>query len=340
MGKSNTSLRLKVGTASARRWAGLALVALVTAIGAVWFWLVEGFAFVDALYQSVITVSTVGFAEIEPLDRSGRLFTIVLIAVGVAAMVYAVGGFAEMLIESSLRRYSERRREKKLDRMNNHTILCGFGRTGVAVAEMLPAGTHLGIIEQDGDRVDAAKTAGYLAIEGDCTRDEVLSAAGIDRAARVVVCLSRDSDAISTVLSARMLNPDTHIVTRVNEASEEHKLRLAGANHVVSPIQMGAQRLVADAMEPTVGSFLDAALQDSDEGLTIRAIPVQSAITASMVAELEHDSGVKIIGAQDQVGRIVSANQRVESGQILIALGHRSQLSRLETDLRATSPGD
>lgn len=316
-----------------RQWVGLAVVGLVTAIGALWFWLVEGFGFVDALYQSVITISTVGFSEVQPLDTSGRLFTVVLILFGVSAMVYALGGFAEMLIASSIRRFSSRRKERTLDRLADHTIVCGYGRTGEAVAEMMPTDTEVGIIEANSERADVASQAGWVVLEADCTQDSTLEAAGIERAARIIICLSTDSDAISTVLSARVLNPAIHIVSRVNAIDAVRKLRLAGADHVVSPLRMGAQRMVADAMEPTIGSFIDAALSDTSIGLSIRAFPVPVAISRNRLTELERATQVRVVGLQNSTGTIVDPGASITAGQLCVVVGHEAELRSFEASL-------
>ena len=268
-----------------------------------------------------------------PLDTSARIFTIVLILVGVASVIYALSGFADLLIESSISRFIHRRRERNVERMTGHTIVCGYGRTGHAVTRLLPTGTSVGIIELDGDEVDAAIESGLVAIEGDCTRDETLIAAGIDRAARLIVCLSSDSDAISTVLSAKVLNPNILVVTRVSDAASTHKLRLAGADHVVSPIEMGAQRLVADALHPSVGSFLDAALHDKSIGLTIRSVLLPQDVTPIEVGDLESTTGVRIIGIQDAQGQVietVKGGHVASAAQTLLVVGRPEELAAVE----------
>lgn len=318
---------------NARQLVGVAVVAIVTLLGAAWYWLVEGFGVVDAVYQSVVTVSTVGFGETQPLDTSGRIFTIGLIVVGVTSMVYALGGFAEMLIESSIRRFTFRRKERTLERMNDHTIICGFGRTGAAVAQLLPKDLEYGVIEVDPTRADVAADAGAVALEGDCTLDETLLAAGVERAVRLIICLPSDSDAISTVLSAKVLNPSIRIVTRVSDAASAHKLRLAGAHQVVSPIEMGAQRLVADALEPSVGPFLDAVLHDESFGFSIRSVTVPSGSSSTTIGELEGSSGVRVVGVRDKAGHLIDSPARTESvvaDQTIIVVGHRDELNKLQ----------
>lgn len=318
---------------TARQLVGVFIVAAVTLAGGLWYWLVEGFGPLDGLYQAVITVSTVGFAEIEPLDASGRIFTIVLIVVGVASVVYALGGFAEMLIESSIRRFTFRRKERTLERLEGHTVLCGYGATGGTVARLLPPETKLGVIEKIPERVDEATEDGFVAIEGDSTSDETLRAAGIERARRLIVCLSSDSDAISTVLSARVLNPDVLIVSRVNDYASSRKLRLAGADHVVSPTEMGAQRMVADALQPSMGSFLDAALHSGTTGLSLRTVELGDGFEPTEIDSLEAETGARILGVQDLDGDILEPGETdgtVRAGQTLLVVGHENELADLE----------
>ena len=311
---------------TARQWAGVALVAAVTGVGTLWYWLVEDFSVVDALYQSVITISTVGFGEISPLDTSGRLFTIGLIVVGVATVVYTLGGFVGMLIDSSVDRISSRRKERSLERLNDHVVICGYGRVGEEVARLLPSQRRVGVIDIDPERAATAQSHGLLVIEGDCTTDETLIDAGIDRAERMIVCLASDGDAISTVLSARTLRPDLQIVSRANAGSTSPKLRMAGANHVVSPIEMAAQRLVGDALDPSIGSFLDAALHDATIALSIRGAACHRHFDEAEILDIEHRSGARVVGIHTPTGA-VSARGRADKGHLLIAAGHEDELN-------------
>ncbi|MFT5201141.1 MAG: voltage-gated potassium channel [Candidatus Aldehydirespiratoraceae bacterium] len=312
---------------------GVALVAVVTGLGAIWYALVEGFGVVDALYQSVITVSTVGFGEIEPLDTSGQLFTIGLIVVGVGAITFALASFAELLLESALDQLSFRRRGRTLDRLSKHTVVCGYGRTGEAVLELLPPEVVVGLVEHDSDRAAAAERAGWTVLQADCTHDETLHQAGIDRAEVLIVCLANDSDAISTVLSARAANADLRIVTRASDAHSASKMRLAGADQVVSPIDMAARRLVADAVQPDLARFLDTAVHDQSIDVTIRAVRIDGRSQAAQLdhQELEALTGVRIIGSQTDDGQVTDAASFIaDSDRTVFAVGIVSDLKALE----------
>lgn len=310
----------------ARQWYGVGVVAGVSGLGTLWYWLVEGFDFLDATYQTIITVSTVGFSEVEQLDTSGRIFTMVLIVVGVAAMVYALGGFAGMIIESSANRIRARRQERSLGQLSNHVLICGYGRVGVEVARLMPPSAQVAVIDIDDARVDAATVDGYTAIAGDCTLDETLVEAGIDRATRLIVCLSRDGDAISTVLSARSLSPDLHIVSRANVGSTRPKLRRAGADYVVSTIEMAAQRLVGDTIDPFIGSFLDAALHDPTITVSIKAATCGRDLTQEDILEIERQSRARVIGIHKPTGA-APLGAPVAEGDRVIAAGHPDELA-------------
>ena len=305
---------------------------VTTVAGSTWYWLVEGFEPLDAIYQAVITVSTVGFAEVNELDRSGRAFTIVLIITGVASVIYAIGAFASALVESTIRRYAVRRRERNVGRLTGHIVICGYGRTGAMVANLIPADMEAVAIDRHRQRVDEAIEHGFIGIEGNCTSDDILIEAGIERASALIVAVASDSDALSTVLSARVLSPNLRIVSRVEEHDSMKKLRLAGADQVVSPLEMGAQRLVADTLQPFVGSFLDAAIHDTSIGYSMQALALPRDGPALDVSQTETVTGVRIIGMMDADGLVIEASHTsndVQPGFTILAVGHESELQAL-----------
>jgi len=310
------------------------MVAIVTAVGALWYGFVEGFDPVDALYQSVITVSTVGFGEVQPLDQSGRMFTIVLIIFGVGAIGFALAGLVELLLESALERIMSRREGRTLDRLSDHLLICGFGRTGQSVADMVPDAEHVGVIELDAERCSAADRSGFVFLEGDCTADEVLERAGVSRARAIIICLTSDSDAISTVLSARAANPDLRIIVRAHDVQTLSKLELAGADRVVSSTDMAARRLVADTFHPELTWFLDNALHNATSELTMRAIrvPANRPNSDLRIADLEQTGGVRVIGVQQPSGELTAIDKAapLPDGLLFVA-GTAAELTALAT---------
>ena len=236
---------------------GLALLVAVVIVGAWWFWLVEGFTLVDAVYQTLMTVTTVGFGEIEPLGSRGRIFASVLMIVGVGVALYAIVGLIEDVLEHQLGRWGRKRMEHQIEHLRDHVILCGYGRVGQGIVPLLTGRSTVVVVDRDEANVVEAQDAGLMALVGDATDDEVLVAAGVERAATLVVSLQSDADAISTVLSARVLNPRLRIVARANAAHSEAKLVRAGVDHVVNPLRLGADRLATFALQPAVADFVD-----------------------------------------------------------------------------------
>ena len=223
-----------------------------------------------------------------------------------------------------------------MERLNDHVLICGYGRVGEEVARLLPSQRRVGIIDVDSRRVAAAAAHGLLAIEGDCTIDGTLLDAGIARAERMVVCLANDGDAISTVLSARALRPDLQIVSRANAGSTRPKLTMAGANHVVSPIEMAAQRLVGDALDPSIGSFFDAALHDPTIALSIRGAACYRHFTEAEILDFEARSGARVVGMHTPTG-VVSVRGRADEGHLLMAAGHEDELDEFTALVTGTA---
>ena len=220
-----------------------------------------GFQFLDALYQTVTTVTTVGFREVEPLGPAGQVFTIVLILVGVGTALYALGAVLEGLIEGDVRTHLGRRRmDRAISRTSGHVIVCGWGRAGSSCRHYL-RGTGLTVVAVDRD---PARLAGIdeLNVLGDVTDDRVLVAAGIDRAYALISALDTDADNVFVTLSARALRPDMVIIARARDESSMAKLVRAGADRVVNPQLMGGRRMAAFALQPHVADFLDVVMHD------------------------------------------------------------------------------
>lgn len=230
-------------------------------------YLALGLGFEDALYQTVITVTTVGFREVRDFDSADRAFTMVLIVVGVGTVLYTFSLLLETLVEGHLRDLVGRRRvEKDLARSSGHTIVCGWGRVGRSVAAALQrSGQQLVVLDLDSARL-ADCPHPYLV--GDVTDDRVLERAGVRRARVLVASLSSDADSLYTVLSARALAPDLVIIARARTEAAEAKFVRAGATRVVNPQRIGGDRIAAAALQPHVVDFLDVVMHD--RGLEFR----------------------------------------------------------------------
>jgi voltage-gated potassium channel len=303
-------------------------------------YVILGFGPLDALYQTVTTISTVGFRELKPFGVAGKIFTIVLILAGVGTALYAFGVVIETLVEGHLRQHLERRRmERDIARMTGHTIVCGWGRVGRAVGAYLAGrGSEVVVVDNAPARV-ATIPAGIAALTGDVTDDDVLRKAGIMRAGALIAAIDTDAENVYVTLSARALRPDLIIVARARTEASEPKLLRAGATRVVNPQRIGGQRIAAAAMQPNVVEFLDVVMHDGSMEFRLEEVPVG---TGSRLA----GRTLRDTGPASSTGALVLAlrgcdgtfrtnppmHTRIEAGAVLIAIGTQQQLSALRDE--------
>lgn len=312
----------------------LSLLTLVIATGTSGY-IVLGFAPLDALYQTVTTVTTVGFREVEPLDATGQLFTIVLILGGAGTVLYTLGAMLEILIEGQLRDILGRRRmERDIKTLSGHTIVCGWGRVGTTIAQYI-SGTGSGVVVVDEDP-DRLATCPHPSVLGDATSDDVLERAGIERASALVAAVAEDAGNLFVVLSARALRPDLFIVARVRSQDSESKMLRAGANRVVNPQQIGGARMAAFVSQPHVAEFLDVVMHDGSLEFRLGEIPVGAGSPAAgrslRDAHLRDQTGALILAIRTADGGFLtnpSPATELEPGHVLIAVGTQSQLDSL-----------
>ena len=316
---------------------GLALLVGVTLLGTAWFWFVEGWSLVDSAYQTVTTVSTVGFGETREFDDSAKWFSIVLMVFGVAAALFTLGAVFQDQLDERLQRFGRKRMDRRIETLRNHAIVCGYGRVGRQVASSLRALEQPAVvIDMDDELCATATNDGLLTINGDSTEDETLKLAGIDRAGTLIVSLGDDAAAISTVLSARVLNPELRIVARANAASTEAKLLRAGCDRIVNPLQQGARRMVAFAQQPAVADFLDVVVHDGslEYRLEELEVPADSVLAGTTLgdAHLRGRTGAQVLAMREGDGEFQSnpASEAVLTpGVTLIVIGTGDQLKAL-----------
>jgi len=317
----------------------LALVALVgvTVLGTVGY-LLLGFTLLEAVYQTITTVTTVGFREVRPLGTGGQLFTIALILLGVGTALYTLGVLMEALIEGHLSHHIERRRmDARIAALRGHVVICGYGRVGASTAEFLHAGGHqLVVVDADAERLtDLDPALPYLV--GDVNDDAVLRAAGIERARAVVIALDTDADTVYATLSARAMCPDLVIVARARTTDSKQKLRLAGATRAVNPQRIGGRRLAAFALQPDVAEFIDVVMHDDALDWRVQQLAVAdgSALAGRTVAEMAipERTGALLLAVRRSPGAQLEPNPpgdlRTPAGAVLIALGSPDQLALL-----------
>ncbi|MGV8964736.1 MAG: potassium channel family protein [Cellulomonas sp.] len=304
---------------------------LVLIVGTVGY-VILGFSALEALYQTVTTVTTVGFREVQPLDAAGQLFTILLILLGVGTALYTFGVVLEALIEGHLRqRYGRWQMERQIGQMSGHIIVCGWGRVGSASVEYLNSiGRAIVVVDRD-----PARLVGVLhpTVLGDVTDDRILEAAGIARAHALITALDTDADNVYVTLSCRALRPDLVIVARARTEGSKSKLLRAGADRVVNPQRIGGRRMAVFALQPHVSEFLDVVMHDETLDSRIEEIEITS--TSPLLgrtleqAGLSTVTGVLLLGCRSAAGQFV-ANPPPETSldlhTILIALGTSTQL--------------
>jgi voltage-gated potassium channel len=330
----------------ARRLLFIALtIAATLLIGTVGFVLIERYPPFDAFYMTLITMTTVGYAEVHPLSQAGRVFNSFLIIFGVTTIFIAVGAMTQTIVELEIGDVLGKRRNKRMiEKLKDHFIICGFGRVGRgAAAELRHAGSPFVVVDSSPERADMALQAGMLALVADATRDEVLCAAGVERARGLVAALATDADNLFVLLSAKGLNPKLYVATRAAEEGAEEKMRRAGADAVYAPYAITGHRLAQSLLQPHVVQFLDFTTNDIGMDMAIEQVRVAetSEVVSRTIKELQirRDVGVIVMAVRKREGHMIfnpPADTAVEGGDYLIVMGRQESLRTLETLLGST----
>lgn len=313
----------------------LAAVVTVVALGTLGYVLIERWSVLDALYMTVITITTVGFREVGPLGPAGQVWTMLVAVVGVGLLFGFVGVVAESLVlEATSGEREARRMLRAVEGLRGHVVLCGYGRVGSTVArELRHDGEDVVVIDVLPESLERARGEGFLAVEGDATKDATLRAAGIERARGLVATVDADADNVYVILSARAINPDLFVVARANAADAEAKLTRAGANRVVSPYTMAGRRIAGLAMRPRVVDFIDAALSHGELSFSLEEFTAREgdSITGSSVGELR-ERGIftlAIVLPEGGYAANPGPERRLAAGETLIVSGSAATLASL-----------
>lgn len=319
--------------------AGIGLFIGVILTGTLWYWLVEKWSLPDSVYMTIITLSTVGFGEIHPLTQKSRLFTIALILMGLFTIGYIVNRVTEALIQGYFQQELQLRQKKRLlDKLSEHYILCGFGRTGRQIAKEFEAeGIPFVVVDSDPESIALAQQLGYVSIQGDATLDDTLLKVGIERAICLVAALPSDAENLYTVLSAKTLNSKVRSIARASTEEAVQKLQRGGADVVVSPYITGGKRMAAAALRPQVMDFVDGIIAGADRAFYLEEFlldPASCPFVGQTIreAKLRSHSGALVLAIRRADGTLIggpTADTKLVAGDSLICMGTAEQLQQL-----------
>ena len=300
---------------------------------------IEGWPLWDALYMTVTTMTTVGYREVHPLSFAGQVFTVVLIVGGVGTAFYTVTLLAAAVLEGGLhRRFEQRRFTRMLEKLENHFILCGYGRIGAIIADELDRqNVPFIVIERDPSRSQQVVERGRMCVAADASQEDVLRRVGIDRARGLIAAVGTDAENVYTVLTARVMRPDLFIIARVESDDAEHKLKRAGADRVISPYHIGATHIAQSALRPAVVDFIQLATSSAHLDLSMEQVRVDE--RSPFVGRTLLESGIR-----QKFGVIVIAIKRadgamefnpppeamVRAGDEMVVLGQPQSVKALE----------
>jgi voltage-gated potassium channel len=296
----------------------------------------------DAFYMTVITISTVGFSEIKPLSQVGRIITVIVIVSGISVLTYTLGQVARIFVEGELRNILGRRKlEKQISKLNDHYIICGFGRIGTVISrELSDENISFVVIEQDSEKVKQLEEDHFLYLNMDATSEEALLQAEIQKARGIVTAVKSDADNVFITLTARGLRPDIFVLARASDVKNESKILKAGASRVVCPYLLGGKRMAQILKKPTVVDFIDTAMMDSQLGLKMEEAvvgPTSDLIGKTLIdSQIRPRFGVVIVAIKKPTNEMVfnpTPTEKLESGDTIVVIGKKEDLERMNEAL-------
>ena len=315
----------------------MALLALVVSFGTAGYMVIERWNLLDSVYMTIITLASVGYKEIHDLSLNGRIFTIVLIIIGLGSVAFALSAGAKIILEGELQEvYGRKRLEKKIRELKDHYIVCGYGRMGKIICrELKLKNIKFVVVEKESDIVEEKED--ILIFKGDATKDEILKELGIEKAKGLISVLPTDAENLFVVLSARVLNPNLLIVARAGEEGSEQKLLRAGADKVISPYHIGGLRIAHTVLKPAVVDFIEFATKSGNIDLQMEEISIKegSGLVGLTLDEcgIGKELGVIIVAIKQSSGDMKfnpTFRSTIKAGDTLIALGEISKLKILE----------
>lgn len=318
----------------------VAFFLLVVAIGVMGYMFISGDTFIDSLYMTIITMTTVGFGELHPLTNIEKLFTIFLILISISAYGYAVAAITEYLANGKLlKRLKTKKVEQKITKLKKHTIVCGYGRNGKqAILKLKNFNMPCLVIEKDKELIEELENEGILYIEGDATDDESLKKANLTEAKSLISALPSDADNLFVVLSARQLSNNLTIISRASTDSSLKKLKIAGADNIIMPDKIGGEHMASLVVTPDIIEFVDHLTISNEcttnlEEICIDDLPTKYINKTILDLDLRKKTGCNVIGFKTNKGEYIvnpEANVTLTPGSHLIVLGRSNQIQKLK----------
>lgn len=316
------------------------LVFLMT-IGIFGYRFISDYDWLDAIYMTVITITTVGFAEVNPLDTQSKIFTIFLILASVVIVGYAISIITEYILNrNNFEDIKQRKMQKKIDAMSNHIIICGYGRNGKQAAKkLLDYGKPYVVIERNKEIIEKFNEEDIPFIYGNANEDDILFEAGIERASTLISALPSDADNLFVVLSARQINKEMCIISRASQETSYNKLKLAGANNVILPDRIGGDHMASLVVIPDLVEFIDNLGIIGERNINIEEVKVEQLYNAAQEKtirdlDLRRKTGCTVIGFKDLKGEYIvnpEADTKLISGSKIIVLGRPEQIQKLNS---------
>lgn len=320
-------------------YVALGLTLAIVGIGIVGFMLIEDYNFLDAAYMTIITITTVGFQEVQPLSDSGKIFTAFLIITSFGTFAYAITAITKYVADGEINHYYKFFKvNNAISKLNNHVVICGYGRNGKQAAMVLQSNNRqFVIIEKSDTLVEQVKEHGFLCIQGDCTQDEILMKTGISNASALITTLPVDADNLFVVLTARSINPKLTIISRASNDHSDKKLKIAGANNVIMPDKIGGAHMASLVIKPDVIEFLDYITGQGGPNINLEEIvfsELPERLRNHTIKDLEvhNKSGANIIGFKTPEGEYIvnpPADTKIIPGAKFFVLGTPEQVLKL-----------
>jgi voltage-gated potassium channel len=314
------------------------LMLLVLTIGITGYRFLSDYSWLDALYMTIITVTTVGFMEVKPLGPEAKIFTVMLIISSVIIFSFALSVITEYIVSrNSLQLLKKKKVKNKINSLSNHVIVCGFGRNGMQAVERLRAYQRSFIVIERNKEVIEKYEHEVLFVEGDANEDSVLLEAGVERASFLIVALPDDAENLFVVLSARQLNKSLFIISRASQVTSQKKLLLAGANKVIMPDKIGGDHMASLVVIPDLITFMDKLSMEGEHTTNLEEVAIedfadQVECNSLRDLDLRRKTGCTIIGYIEPNGNYIinpEADLQLQPKSKVIVLGRPEQIRKL-----------